>query len=114
MDLKRIMLTEMNYTQKVACCRILYIWHSGKDKMTENISFCPMLAVREEMDHKRGTGEILRVMELFYILTVVVFTCLYVLVKMCRLYTQKKVNFIACNYTSINLTKAKKEGEAKV
>lgn len=88
-------------------------WKGQNDR---KISFCPMLTVREEMDHKRGTGEILRVMEVFYILTVVVFTCPYVLVKIqIRLYTQKKkVNFIACNYTSINLTKAIKEGEAKV
>lgn len=33
MDLKCIMLTEMNYAQQVACCRIPYIWHSGKDKI---------------------------------------------------------------------------------
>ena len=65
-DLKCVMLTEMNYTQKAACCRIPYVWHSGKNeiiRMENRIRFCPRLAIKENIDHKGGTGEILRVMK---------------------------------------------------
>ena len=40
-------------------------WKGQNNKDRKETSFCPRLAVRKEIDHKRGTGEILRVMEVF-------------------------------------------------
>lgn len=75
-------------------------WKGQNNKDRKEISFCRRLAVRKEIDHKRGIGEISRVMEVFYILIVVVFTCLYVLIKIYRAVHLKRVNFMCELYLS--------------
>lgn len=89
-------------------------WKQQDDEDSTQIRFCPRLAVREEIDHKGGHKGNLEGNGRLYILNVVVFTRLYVLVKIHRPVLLRSMNFTVHNYTSINLPKTKKEHEGKV
>lgn len=77
MKLKCIMLSERSKTQKAVYCRRSFIRHSGKDKTIETLTRSVVAGDRGRAGEnclQNRRGEVLRVTEMFYKITVQVVT----------------------------------------